>query len=784
MVRITDTRAQTLPANYTYGEFPDMQPQAQQASGRSQGDLRDRQSQPQRDSRQSQGYPRDMQSQAQQVSLSGQQQSSLSPNSRRTRTSSVSQGRSQVEQPTTRNYSQSNQSRHSSVRSERAPSGRDESIPKAPTHKRQDGSEATFKLKVASKSGDDESEVTMVCQGDGSWKPRSGSEKTRSTGSSRENYHANKTDVNGHEMDGDSEIKCPDGTFKPAWDVLDVEEFDKLRKSRVSSRGTDGARELMLTDGTWQTRSSGPCHDAKISSPKVREMDGETEVMLPDGTWQARSKVHHDDAKKSGATGYDMDEHAEIMQPDGSWAKLSVQSMHRSLNSRTSDRVSEAVAAGRDMEEETEILQPDGSWRPKSQLPPSGGRDSTKSGSFAQPTSPISRRSGSLNGESQIGSQSRRTGSLALSQTGASRVSGNSATHALRNSDLGNECSGESEILQQDGSWKARSREEQMPPTRRGGSGSYRSSTHSSSRSEQRRSSRSEQTDAASETTQLMHPDGTWAKLTAKDREELRATRAQSMQVRSSGRHDDARRSGTKGHELDGDSEIEIPDYTFEPLARVQARSSGRQKGHELDGDSEMEMPDGTFKPLSQMQARSIGRQNDASLDPQGYELENDSEIQMPEGTFKPLSQLQARSSGRHSDARYYHHDGMELPRMLSLSGVNLEGDPKEVKALQAIGTWVLEEGKLVNSRAVYRHTERRRLVLAHCGDAWFVQPETHLGRSKGCMCLATSEISPDLEKGKDWWVFNGNTFVQQDTVSCCVFPEKKMSEKTPLPEP
>jgi len=776
-----------------------------------------------------------------------------------------------VEQPTTRNYSQSNQSLHSSVRSERAPSGRsqsygtslgsgDESIPKAPTHKRQDGSEATFKLKVASKSGDDESEVTMVCQGDGSWKPRSGSEKTRSTGSSRENYHANKTDVNGHEMDGDSEIKCPDGTFKPAWDVLDVEEFDKLRKSRVSSRGTDGARELMLTDGTWQTRSSGPCHDAKISSPKVREMDGETEVMLPDGTWQARSKVHHDDAKKSGATGYDMDEHAEIMQPDGSWAKLSVQSMHRSLNSRTSDRVSEAVAAGRDMEEETEILQPDGSWRPKSQLPPSGGRDSTKSGSFAQPTSPISRRSGSLNGESQIGSQSRRTGSLALSQTGASRVSGNSATHALRNSDLGNECSGESEILQQDGSWKARSREEQMPPTRRGGSGSYRSSTHSSSRSEQRRSSRSEQTDAASETTQLMHPDGTWAKLTAKDREELRATRAQSMQVRSSGRHDDARRSGTKGHELDGDSEIEIPDYTFEPLARVQARSSGRQKGHELDGDSEIEMPDGTFKPLSQMQARSIGRQNDASLDPQGYELENDSEIQLPEGTFKPLSQVQARStrssgrhtepkgyeldgdseiqmpdgtfkplsqvqarstrssgrhtepkgheldgeseiqmpdgtfqplsqvqarsSGRHSDARYYHHDGMELPRMLSLCGVNLEGDPKEVKALQAIGTWVLEEGKLVNSRALYRHTERRRLVLAHCGDAWFVQPETHLGRSKGCMCLATSEISPDLEKGKDWWVFNGNTFVQQDTVSCCVFPEKKMSEKTPLPEP
>jgi len=723
-----------------------------------------------------------------------------------------------VEQPTTRNYSQSNQSRHSSVRSERAPSGRDESIPKAPTHKRQDGSEATFKLKVASKSGDDESEVTMVCQGDGSWKPRSGSEKTRSTGSSRENYHANKTDVNGHEMDGDSEIKCPDGTFKPAWDVLDVEEFDKLRKSRVSSRGTDGARELMLTDGTWQTRSSGPCHDAKISSPKVREMDGETEVMLPDGTWQARSKVHHDDAKKSGATGYDMDEHAEIMQPDGSWAKLSVQSMHRSLNSRTSDRVSEAVAAGRDMEEETEILQPDGSWRPKSQLPPSGGRDSTKSGSFAQPTSPISRRSGSLNGESQIGSQSRRTGSLALSQTGASRVSGNSATHALRNSDLGNECSGESEILQQDGSWKARSREEQMPPTRRGGSGSYRSSTHSSSRSEQRRSSRSEQTDAASETTQLMHPDGTWAKLTAKDREELRATRAQSMQVRSSGRHDDARRSGTKGHELDGDSEIEIPDYTFEPLARVQARSSGRQKGHELDGDSEIQMPDGTFKPLSQVQARST-RSSGRHTEPKGYELENDSEIQMPEGTFKPLSQLQARSSGRHtepkgheldgeseiqmpdgtfqplsqvqarssgrhSDARYYHHDGMELPRMLSLSGVNLEGDPKEVKALQAIGTWVLEEGKLVNSRAVYRHTERRRLVLAHCGDAWFVQPETHLGRSKGCMCLATSEISPDLEKGKDWWVFNGNTFVQQDTVSCCVFPEKKMSEKTPLPEP
>jgi len=734
-----------------------------------------------------------------------------------------------VEQPTTRNYSQSNQSLHSSVRSERAPSGRsqsygtslgsgDESIPKAPTHKRQDGSEATFKLKVASKSGDDESEVTMVCQGDGSWKPRSGSEKTRSTGSSRENYHANKTDVNGHEMDGDSEIKCPDGTFKPAWDVLDVEEFDKLRKSRVSSRGTDGARELMLTDGTWQTRSSGPCHDAKISSPKVREMDGETEVMLPDGTWQARSKVHHDDAKKSGATGYDMDEHAEIMQPDGSWAKLSVQSMHRSLNSRTSDRVSEAVAAGRDMEEETEILQPDGSWRPKSQLPPSGGRDSTKSGSFAQPTSPISRRSGSLNGESQIGSQSRRTGSLALSQTGASRVSGNSATHALRNSDLGNECSGESEILQQDGSWKARSREEQMPPTRRGGSGSYRSSTHSSSRSEQRRSSRSEQTDAASETTQLMHPDGTWAKLTAKDREELRATRAQSMQVRSSGRHDDARRSGTKGHELDGDSEIEIPDYTFEPLARVQARSSGRQKGHELDGDSEIQMPDGTFKPLSQVQARST-RSSGRHTEPKGYELENDSEIQMPEGTFKPLSQLQARSSGRHtepkgheldgeseiqmpdgtfqplsqvqarssgrhSDARYYHHDGMELPRMLSLSGVNLEGDPKEVKALQAIGTWVLEEGKLVNSRAVYRHTERRRLVLAHCGDAWFVQPETHLGRSKGCMCLATSEISPDLEKGKDWWVFNGNTFVQQDTVSCCVFPEKKMSEKTPLPEP
>lgn len=115
---------------------------------------------------------------------------------------------------------------------------------------------------------------------------------------------------------------------------------------------------------------------------------------------------------------------------------------------------------------------------------------------------------------------------------------------------------------------------------------------------------------------------------------------------------------------------------------------------------------------------------------------------------------------------------------------LRLSGEPTLESARKCLGVFVLSDGrggvpKAVHERPVWQHGDRRQLVLAFSGAAWYVQKVTSIGSEAGLLCLDdTACASPELSRGS--WMAAAGGWQMQPMITCteCELPAP------PLPPP
>lgn len=319
----------------------------------------------------------------------------------------------------------------------------------------------------------------------------------------------------------------------------------------------------------------------------------------------------------------------------------------------------------------------------------------------------------------------------------------------------------------------------------------------------QHRSSQNGLQEFPDDATEFLQDDGTWKK------------KAEcSSQQRSGSQSQRVSQVPARGHEEDDDTEVLQTNLRESKVDQLKVKHDEDEDticlGHIEDGDSEvLQARPQSVRSRASVQGSTGRRSSDATPEVNGRVSTALSTSPAPEFRTTAKGDIGCNETFEEDTSMVLQGDGtweraplsrplpfslepwkrdskfdQQIPTLLRIAGVHLDSEVsrEESKAVLAQGLYKVDEELRHLGRPVWRHIERRQLVLAFAGKAWFVQAEHMLGRQKGCLCLIDTGRTPNSKPGetdpKSWFVYDGINFVKQPSITCTHYKDSKIESK------